>query len=45
MVHPSPYCFSTHNGIYDVIEYECLKIACLFFLSNCFHLFLMMAYA
>ena len=26
-----PYCFSTHNGVYDVIQYECLKIASLFF--------------
>ena len=43
-VHLSPYYFSTHNVVYDVMEYECLKIASLFF-SFCFHLFLMMAYA
>jgi len=35
MVHPSPYCFLTHNGLYDVIQYECLKIASLYFPSNC----------
>jgi len=44
-VHLSPYCFSTHTDVYEVIEYECRKIASLFFLSNCFQLFLMMAYA
>jgi len=21
-----PYWFSTHNGVYDVIDYECLKL-------------------
>jgi len=44
--HHCPYCFLTHNDLYDIILYECLKIASLFFLSTvAFHLFLMMAYA
>jgi len=30
-----PLLLLTHNGLYDVIQYECLKIASLFFLSNC----------
>jgi len=42
----TPYCVLTHNGLYDVIQYECLKIASLFFFPTvAFHLFLMMAYA
>ena len=43
----SPYCYLIHNGLYDVIECECLQIGSLFFfLSNCFivFIFLMMAY-
>jgi len=35
MVHLSPYCFLIHNNLYDVIQYECLKIASLFLLSSC----------
>jgi len=46
MVHLSPCCCLTHNGLYDAIQYECLKIASLFFLLTvAFHLFLIMAYA
>jgi len=44
MVYLSPCCFLIQSGLYDVIQYECLQIASLFFLSVAFNLFLMMAY-
>ena len=44
-IYPVLTAFQHINGVYDVIEYECLKIASLLFHSYCFHLFLMMAYA
>jgi len=45
MVHPFPYCFITHNGLYDAIQYEYPKLHPYFFpLTVAFNLFLMMAY-
>ena len=33
MVHPFPYCFLTHNGLYDTIQYECPTSHPYFFLE------------
>jgi len=29
----NPYCFLIHNGLYDVIQHECLQIASMLYIS------------